>query len=138
MSSANALAIECLPQDRARAMAHKELEQWFDSEFASLFSEKSSPTIEDMSELFQQTRKQFLSQMMKTRFDNLNRNALNQNKADCPRCTKILNRKRFDKKVRSTLQGAFELSRPYFYCSPRWTKHSKLHLKSINTTSRLK
>ncbi len=118
MFSANALAIESSPEDQARAMAHKELDQWFDSEFTSLFSDKSSPTIEDMSEIFQQTRKGFLSQMMKTLFENLNRNALNQSEADCPKCTKPLNRKRFDKKVLSTLQGAFELSRPYFYCSP--------------------
>lgn len=117
MSSANALAMECLPKDQARAMAHRELDQWFDSEFSSLFSDKISPTIEEMSELFQHTRQHFLGQIMKNLLESLNRDLLHQHKADCPKCTKVLNRKRFDKKVLSTLQGAFELSRPYFYCS---------------------
>ena len=42
---------------------------------------------------------------------------LDRTHAPCPQCTKLLARKRLDRKQLSTLLGPVELARPYFYCA---------------------
>lgn len=96
-------------------MAHKVLDEWFD-QLEPLLSQSTAPSLEELSQGFQQTRKQLLGGVMQAMVERLYAPYLDQQIASCPECDKGLKRKRLDNKKVSTLQGAFELARPYFYC----------------------
>jgi len=103
-----------------RNMSHKKLDEWIDDLEAG-FRENPNPSLVDLSDLFQKSRTQFLSACMGAATERLYPDYMEQEWADCPRCGKKVYRKRMDKKIVSTMQGAFELERPYFYC--RTCKH---------------
>ena len=103
-----------------RNMSHKKLDEWIDALEAG-FQQNPNPNLVDLSELFQKTRSQFLSACMGAAIERLYPAYMEQEWADCPCCGKKIYRKRMDKKIVSTMQGTFELERPYFYC--RTCKH---------------
>ena len=98
-----------------RQMSHKKLDEWIDTLDAK-FAENPSPTMKDLSNLFQETRSQFMSACMQAAINRLYPSYIEQEWADCPLCGKAVHRKRFESKKISTMQGIFTLDRPYFYC----------------------
>lgn len=98
-----------------RVMMHRALDEWIDGLEAS-FAENPSPSLMELSELFQQSRAQLLAASMKAAIERLFPSFIEQQWAHCPKCERQLRRKRFEPKEVSTLQGSFVLERPYFYC----------------------
>jgi len=101
--------------EQIRAMAHKEVDKFIDL-LAPLLQKTPAPTLQQMSAHFMQTRSVLLGGIMKTLSEEVARQYREATHADCPCCGKRVQRMRLDAKHLSTLQGAFELERPYFYC----------------------
>ncbi|HBZ56162.1 MAG TPA: hypothetical protein DEO88_12220 [Syntrophobacteraceae bacterium] len=99
-----------------RAMAHKALDDLIDNLEAS-FQEQPAPTLMELSERLQENRAGFLAATMKATIERLFPDYVDQVSMECPVCSKMLQRKRFESKQISTLQGKFVLRRPYFYCN---------------------
>jgi hypothetical protein len=99
-----------------RAMSHKKLDEWIDT-LELEFAKNPSPTLKGLSELFQNTRSLLLSAVMGAAIERLYPEYINQEWADCPGCNGKVRRKRFEPKEISTMQGRFNLDRPYFYCT---------------------
>ncbi|HBD09402.1 MAG TPA: hypothetical protein DCZ69_14190, partial [Syntrophobacteraceae bacterium] len=99
-----------------RAMAHKALDDLIDNLEAS-FQEQPAPTLMELSERLQENRAGFLAATMKAAIERLFPDYVDQVSMERPVCSKMLQRKRFESKQISTLQGKFVLRRPYFYCS---------------------
>jgi hypothetical protein len=100
-----------------RAMVHKAVDEVLDK-LEAAFEENPSPTLKELSGLFQEHRSGFLSASMKATIARLFPSYVEQLVTRCPCCNKLLHRKRFEPKELSTLQGSFVLQRPYFYCAP--------------------
>ncbi len=97
----------------ARSMAHEVLDGWFD-QMLPLFEAGKEVTISDLSRQFSDTRGELLGAVMQAMMEKAYYHHLHQEHAACPDCTRIYKRKRFDKKVLSTLHGELTLDRPYF------------------------
>ena len=97
-------------------MAHEVLDGWFD-QMLPLFEAGKEVTISDLSRQFSDTRGELLGAVMQAMMEKAYYHHLHQEHAACPDCTRIYKRKRFDKKVLSTLHGELTLDRPYFYCT---------------------
>ena len=81
-----------------------------------LLARGTPPTLRELSEHFQTTRRDLLGAILKGTVEENFGGWLHQEVADCPHCQRRLRRKRFEEKVVSTLQGQFSVDRPYFYC----------------------
>ena len=102
--------------ERFRSMAHEELDKFIDLLAPLLQKEAQVPTLLEMSKHFMETRSVLLSGIMKRLTEEITREYGEATHADCPRCDKRVQRMRFDSKKLSTMNGAFDLERPYFYC----------------------
>jgi hypothetical protein len=61
---------------------------------------------------------------MKAAIEQLYRPFFKETTSACPICGETLRRKRIDRKTCSTMQGEFDLARPYFYCERcPWSGH---------------
>ena len=113
------LAVLSLPafpeKTEFREMAHKALDIWIDT-FMPFFEAKMPPDLRDLSDHFQKTRQMFLGACLQTAIERLYEPMFRQIRADCPRCGQSVLRHAMRERSASTLQGAFSLSRPYFYC----------------------
>jgi len=112
------VALDLLPDavEEFRNMTHKAVDEWIDQLEAS-FLEDSLPSMTKLSNIFQATRSNLLSDCMKAAIARLYPSYMEQEWAPCPRCDKQVHRKRFEAKKISSLQGRFVLDRPYFYCN---------------------
>jgi hypothetical protein len=100
------------------SMVQKAARQWAYEQkgLFELLERGAPPTLRELSEHFQATRRDLLGAILKGAVQEHFGQWLHQEVADCPRCGRRLRRKRFEKKSLSTLQGEFSLERPYFYC----------------------
>ena len=100
-------------------MVQKAARQWAYEQkgLFELLSRGSPPTLRELSEGLQATRRDLQGAILQGAVEERFTEWLQQEFAECPRCGRRLRRKRFEKKVVSTLQGQFPLDRPYFYCS---------------------
>ena len=96
-------------------MAHDAMDKWVDG-LAPLFEQETPPDLSDLSNHFQETRLDLLGVCMKAAVERLYGSYLRQEWADCPSCGKRLHVKRLAPRDVSTMQGAFRIDRPYFYC----------------------
>jgi hypothetical protein len=101
--------------ENIRAMAYKEVDKFIDL-LAPLLEKTATPTLQEMSAHFMQTRSVLLGGIMKTLTEEVTSQYSEETHADCPHCGKRVQRKRFDPKHVSTLNGEFDLMRGYFYC----------------------
>jgi hypothetical protein len=99
-----------------RTMAHDALDKWVDG-FRPFFESEKPPVLEELSDHFQRTRSELLSGCMQAAVEKLYPYLLEQEQAGCPRCGRVLCRKRLDERKISTMQGRFSIWRPYFYCA---------------------
>lgn len=100
-------------------MVEKAARQWAYEQrgLFDLLERGTPPTLRELSEHFQTTRRDLLGAILKGAVEEHFGEWLQQERADCPHCGRRLRRKRFESKTVSTLQGEFSLERPYFYCS---------------------
>ena len=82
---------------------------------APLFQVGQIPTLQEMSNLFMEIRPILLSGLLSRLTEEITREYGEATHADCPRYNRV-QRIRFESKVISTMNGVFELDRPYFYC----------------------
>ena len=113
----------CDPFDDFAERATQAFQGWLQS-LRPAFAEDKPPTLRTLSELFSEKRNELLGACMKAAIEQLYQPFLSETKSACPICGRTLHRKRIDSKTLSTLQGAFELERPYFYCAfCPWSGH---------------
>ena len=105
----------CDPFDDFAEQAMGAFQAWLES-LRPTFAKGEPPTFRQLSELFSQKRGQLLGACMKAAIEQLYRPFFEETKSACPICGRTLHRKRIDAKTFSSLQGKFELERPYFYC----------------------
>jgi hypothetical protein len=70
----------------------------------------------EITEDFRQRRREMAPSCIGAAVGALHPHLAEQEWADCPRCGRALRRKRFDPKEVSTLEGRFQVLRPYFHC----------------------
>lgn len=100
-----------------RAMVHREADKFVDL-LAPLLAKKPRPTLRELSDHLLKTRSVLLGGIMKALAVEATRHDGEATHANCPRCAKRVQRMRLDAKTVSTLHGALDLARPYFYCKP--------------------
>src|SRR6266542_2625004 len=102
--------------EHIRAMVYKEADKFIDL-LVPLLEKTPIPTLQEMSAHFMENRSVLLGGIMKSLTEEVTRQYQEESHADCPHCGKRVQRKRFDPKHVSTLNGAFDLKRGYFYCN---------------------
>jgi len=111
------------PFDDFAEQAMGAFQGWLES-LRPTFAEAKAPTLRELSRLFADKRGELLGACMKAAIEQLYRPFLVETTSACPICGRRLRRKRIDPKTLSTLQGEFDLDRPYFYCSDcPWSGH---------------
>ncbi len=83
---------------------------------ASLLMEMGSPTLQELSNLLLETRSVLLGGILKALSVESACRHGEATHSDCPRCGRRVQRMRLDDKTVSTINGPFDLQRPYFYC----------------------
>ena len=113
----------CDPFDDFAEQAMGAFQGWLES-LRPTFAEDKPPTLRELSELFAEKRGELLGACMKAAVEQLYRPYFEETTSACPICGRTLRRKRVDTKTFSTMQGEFELERPYFYCPHcPWSGH---------------
>lgn len=117
------LAATVLPEDvdakkreSFRAMMHDEVDKWVDELWDEL-DEQEDPTLMDMGVLVEKVREKFMGRVFEKLVEQKYTEWLGQEYADCPKCGKRHKRRRENPKQVSTMQGDFQLKRPWFYCA---------------------
>ena len=106
-----------IDREAIRRMAHQKLDEFLEVLFPVL-EKDTAPKLRDISTHVTATRSILLGGIMKCVTEEVARHYVEGSHADCPRCGKHLQMKRFDAKHVSTMNGAFDLRRGYFYCKP--------------------
>ena len=98
--------------------------QWLECLRPALEAE-SKPDLRELSGLFTRTRGELLGGCLKAAIEEIYRPFFEERKHSCEWCGKVLSCKRIAPKRCSTMQGEFELERPYFYCEScqGWAGH---------------
>lgn len=113
----------CDPFDDFAEQATQAFQAWLEG-LRPTFAEDKPPPLRALSELFSEKRGKLLGACMKAAIEQLYHPFFSETKSVCPICGRSLHRKRIDPKTLSTLQGEFELERPYFYCAHcPWSGH---------------
>ena len=103
------------PLDYVKEQAHELVDQWVE-QLRPLFEQQKAPTLLEISNHFSATRGSFLAGVLQSVNESIYQHLLQQHQCNCPKCNKLLNRKRVDPKRYNTLQGNGVLKRPYYYC----------------------
>ncbi len=113
----------CDPFDEFAEQAMACFQGWLEG-LRPTFSEEKPPTLRELSELFTEKRGELLGACMKAAIEQLYGPFFSETTSACPICGRTLHRKRIDSKTFSSMQGEFELDRPYFYCvHGPWSGH---------------
>lgn len=96
-------------------MAHEAVDEWVEK-FRDFFKKGDPPTITEITERFNETKRAFFGQCLESMLQTLAADFLRQEYASCPVCSRLLRCKRIDKRKVSTIPGDFVLPRPYFHC----------------------
>jgi hypothetical protein len=98
-----------------RDMIHDEVDKWVDK-LIEVFDEDRQPTLMEMSELFTETRQEFLGSCLQALIEEKYAHLLEQEYAPCPKCGKVCKKRDNNSKKIITMQGQSALNRPWFYC----------------------
>ncbi|MCD4749792.1 MAG: ISKra4 family transposase [Thermoanaerobaculales bacterium] len=112
------------PFEEFSQVATAVFQQWLENLRPAIEAE-AKPDLRQLSELFSKTRGELLGGCLKAAVEEIYRPILQETKHSCEYCGKVLSRKRMASKRCSTMQGEFELERPYFYCETckGWAGH---------------
>jgi hypothetical protein len=98
-----------------RKAAHEKLDCWID-ELSPLLTEEKPPTLMEVSTRITETRSTLTGGVLDSINKEIHKHLLTQKQSHCPKCKKILMRKRVDNKNYNTLQGSGSIERPYYHC----------------------
>jgi hypothetical protein len=114
------LAAACLLEQDAtgkfRHMIHDEVDKWVDQIIDEVFEEDKEPTVMELSELFCETKQNFLGACFQALIEQKYAGLLEQEYAPCPQCGKMCKKRRSNLKQMVTMQGPSVLKRPWFNC----------------------
>lgn len=98
--------------------------EWLESLRPTIEAERK-PDLRQLSDLFTKTRGDLLGGCLKAAIEEIYRPFFEEKKHSCEWCGKMLSAKRIASRKCSTMQGEFELERPYFYCETckGWAGH---------------
>lgn len=96
-------------------MVHKSLDKVLAGLRDSFFSENPL-SLKEMSDLLQGKKQEFASSMLQEFIHSQCAGYLEQKKANCPHCGKVVSKNEDSFRVIETLLGATDITRPYFYC----------------------
>ena len=114
-AAAFAYKTEPVQEERYREMAHDALDTWLDQQL-SVFNADKEPTLEELSELFAETKNKFFGKCLEKLIETKYEDYLKQEEAACPQCGTV-NKKKFNSpKEAITLHGAMNLTRTWFCC----------------------
>jgi hypothetical protein len=113
----------CDPFDEFAEQAMGAFQAWLES-LRPTFSQDKPPNLRQLSELFTKKRGELLGACMKAAIEQLYHPFFAETTTACECCGRTLRRKRVDPKTLTSMQGEFELERPYFYCPDcGWSTH---------------
>jgi len=102
---------------RFRHMIHDEVEKWVDKIIAEVFVDGKEPTLEELSQLFTETKREFFGVCLQALIEQKYAGLFDQQYAACPQCGKMRKKRRNTSKKLETMQGPGELKeRPWYYC----------------------
>ena len=104
--------------EKAMAVFHG----WLESLRPTIEGE-GKPDLRELSNLFTKTRGELLGGCLKAAIEEIYRPFFEEKKHCCEWCGKMLSCKRIASKKCSTMQGEFELERPYFFCETPLCQH---------------
>lgn len=99
-----------------RQMIHDELDKWADQIVDEVFEDDKQPTLMELSELFERTKKKFFGACLEALIEQKYADLLEQEYASCPKCGKVNKKRRGNLKEMVTMHGPSVLKRPWFYC----------------------
>lgn len=102
--------------ERFRKAMHEELDKFLD-QLMGVFEKESTPSLDELSDLVTRVRGGFLGSCLQHLIEEKYSAALKEETSPCPQCGKICKRRREVSKKLQTMQGPFEVHRPWFYCS---------------------
>jgi hypothetical protein len=98
-------------------MIHDEVDKGVDKIIAEVFVDGKEPTLEELSQLFTETKREFFGVCLQALIELKYAGLLGQQYAACPQCGKKCKKRRKTSKKLETMQGASELKeRPWYYC----------------------
>jgi len=105
-----------LAQRELRRALHDALDVWLERLEEIMEQNPKRRSLEEWTELFRERRQELMGMMMQKWLESQYRDYLEQERASCRGCGRIL--KVWDRSSRrvETLIGGFTLTRPYFYC----------------------
>lgn len=103
-------------KEQFRDMIHDEADKWVD-QLSCVFDEDRQPTLMEMRELFTETRQKFLGICLQRLIEHKYGDLLEQEQASCPKCGKLCKKRSDITKKMVTMQGSFQVNRPWFYCT---------------------
>lgn len=112
------------PFDEFSQKAITVFQSWLEN-LRPVIEAESKPDLRELSDLFTKTRGELLGGCLKAAIEEIYRPFFEEKQHGCEYCGKTLSRKRITPKSCSTMQGEFELERPYFYCETcmSWAGH---------------
>lgn len=102
---------------RFRHMIHDEVDKWVDKIIDEVFVDGKEPTLEALSQLFSDTKRDLLGSCLQLLIEQKYADLFHQEYAPCPKCGKLCKKRRDSRKSMETMQGPSELShKPWYYC----------------------
>lgn len=111
------LTLDKKPAEEFRDMIHDEADKWVDRIIEEVFEDGKEPTVMELSQLFSETKQNFLGACFQTLIEQKYAGLLKQVYASCPQCGKMCKKRRDTTKEMVTMHGPSVLKRPWFYCT---------------------
>ena len=99
-----------------RQALHEELDKWLDKLEEEMEEKGPQPPLREITEVIRNQRQDFMATVARAWVERKYQDYLQQEKASCPKCGRLLNRWGISSRPVETLIGTFNLERPYFYC----------------------
>lgn len=120
MVALNVVDLDQYRQERARSefltSLHEAFEEWFLQWEETMNERGSQPTLWEMTESLREHRQDLMAMVGKRWLEEQYGEYLEQERAECPKCGRMVKRWGTPERRVDTLIGSFPLERPYFYC----------------------
>jgi hypothetical protein len=103
-------------RERFRDVMHQELDKFLD-EVMGVFEDQRRPNLAELSDLLTKTMQDFLGSCLQHLIEEKYADELSLEESPCPHCGKVCRKRCEVSKKMETMQGPFELRRPWFYCN---------------------
>jgi len=100
-----------------RKRLHQRYDAWIDENVPAVLDVNDRPSLQDLSAHLFDTRASLISDILAELVYEVVSEFSELRRTPCPKCRKVLWRKRIENRTISTIHGGFTLRRPYFYCA---------------------